>query len=133
MEFSLSDLLVKMSMFTLLDEAKEIVCLSGASGISWDNVLTQLSLSKNSRIADLILQKLRVSHYTIEEKDQSLNRGAPPQSGEQSGEQSSSVSSSSSAPCDNEILITAPVEDRCRAYGEYRARAACRTGHIHYK
>ena len=89
-----------MSMFDILDNAKEIVCLAGGGGILWSDVASQLSISntKGSPIAFQIIQRLRQSNYSVKAKLAST--------------------SSSSLSTHDEYLIIASLEDRYRAVGE---------------
>jgi hypothetical protein len=108
-----------MSMFDILDNAKELACLAGSDGILWTDIAAQLSIASSSPIASYVFQRLRQSNYTIESRrlspnDNNDNTTAAPRS-------SSSLSSSSSSPRSldkNDFLITASLEDRCRAVGK---------------
>ena len=105
-----------MSLFDLIDDAKDIVCLSGAEGIEWEEIITQLSLSKNSSIAAIVLQKLRDCEYNFEVKT------SPSRTSSALSESSTAAAGQTSgSPSTNQvetIHITAPIEDRSRALGK---------------
>ena len=86
----------KMSLFEVVEGAKEVVCLRGGGGVQWSVVADEMGVKRDSVIENYVLKKLKKCRYVITD---------------------TSPSSSSSSSTVSDYWITAPAEDRYRALG----------------
>jgi hypothetical protein len=96
-----------MSMFDILESAKDMVCLAGSDGIMWIQIAKELSITSGSPIASYVLQRFRQCNYVVEEKPASHTASI------------TTARRTTSPPSREDFyLITASVEDRCRVVGK---------------
>lgn len=92
----------KMSMFDILDNASEIVCLAGRNGVLWSEVANKLSIKSHSPIATHVFNRFKQCNYVIDVVVKPSDEITPENV---NGEEA------------HDFLIKSSVEDTCRSIG----------------